>query len=77
MLKKLWVLLLLVILLPLRFWETTDATSIRQSMFFNDVVFVGDSVTNQIRRYRTGMRNEGQETLFARFCRPALLYLVA
>ncbi len=63
MLKKLWVLLLLAILLPLSvLGETTDATSIPpEYAFFNDVVFVGDSVTNQIRRYRTGMRNEGQE----------------
>ena len=52
MLQKLWVLLLLAILLPLSvLGEATDDASIPPAhAFFNDVVFVGDSVTNQIRR---------------------------
>ena len=63
MLQKLWVLLMLAILLPLPgLGEATDGSAIPpEHAFINDVVFVGDSVTNQIRRYRTSMRNEGQE----------------
>lgn len=60
--KMLLVFLLLALFMSLAAkGEPAQVALAPEAAFFNDAVFVGDSVTNQIRRHRTSMRNEGIE----------------
>ncbi|MGI6689980.1 MAG: hypothetical protein GX916_01735 [Clostridiales bacterium] len=63
MLKRLIVSLMFLALLPWPAPAETESTAqvSPEAAYFDDAVFVGDSVTNQIRRYRTAKRNEGEE----------------
>lgn len=63
MLKKLFVFILLLVLsVSLVTGAEQNTKPVKpEAAFFDDVVFVGDSLTNQIRRYRASKRNEGEE----------------